>query len=84
MLEQLDAEVSLDYDEEADVLYISIGAPRAAVSIASRSLPGLFIRHAFDGNQDVCGATVAGFSELRRADLDAALPFRVDWDKLRP
>lgn len=82
MLDQLDAEVSLEYDDEGDVLYISLGAPRAAVSIPSPELPGLFLRRALDNGQ-VCGATVIGFSELSRADLDAVVPFRVDWQKLR-
>ena len=82
MLGQLAAEVSLEYDQEGDVLYLSLGAPRAAWSSPSPKLPGLLIRRAFD-NGEVCGATVIGFSELDQAELDAVLPFRVDWRKLR-
>ena len=52
--------VAWDYDEEADVLYLSIGEPRAAVGIDIGD--GLVLR--FDeANNEVAGMTVIGLRE---------------------
>lgn len=81
-LDQLDHKISLDYDDEADVLYVSIGAPRPAISRPVVGMPNVALRYAFDDGA-LCGATIMWFSEYRTEELDAVLPFKVDWSKLR-
>lgn len=57
-----------DYDEEADVLYLSVGEPRPAVGIDIGE--GLIVR--FDeAEQTVVGLTVIG---LRARTVQALLP----------
>ena len=51
------AEVEWDYDEEADVLYISIGEPRPAVSMDIGE--GAILRYD-ETRQEVVGLTLIG------------------------
>lgn len=49
--------VSWDYDEEADVLYLSVGKPRAAIGIDAGD--GVVVRYDETANE-VVGLTVIG------------------------
>lgn len=59
---------SWDYDEEADVLYVSVGTPRAAVGIDIGD--GLVLRY-YESHQEVVGLTVIGFRERLLRNLGA-------------
>ena len=56
-----------DYDKDADVLYLSIGAPRAAVGIDIGD--GLVLRYD-ENHREVVGLTVIGFRERLLRNLD--------------
>jgi uncharacterized protein YuzE len=58
-----------EYDEEADVLYISVGKPRTAVGVDIGE--GVVVR--FDDKQkEVVGITVLGFRTRTLQGLNAA------------
>ncbi|MBA2277694.1 MAG: DUF2283 domain-containing protein [Chloroflexia bacterium] len=58
-----------DYDKDADVLYLSVGAPRAAVGIDIGD--GLVLR--YDGSlREVVGLTVIGLRERLARNLDTS------------
>lgn len=59
ILEQ-SANLNWDYDEEADVLYISVGPPRAAVGVDIGD--GVIVRYD-EANHEVVGITVIGVRE---------------------
>lgn len=64
------AEVSWDYDEEADVLYLSIGEPRPAVGVDIGE--GVIARYD-EVQKEVVGITLIGLrarllNELARSD----------------
>lgn len=60
--------LSVDYDDEADTLYLSLGEPRPAVGEVDDK--GVILRYALD-NEDHCGVTVPWFKEWadEREDL---------------
>ena len=49
-----------DYDEEADVLYISVGQPRSAVGVDVGE--GLIVRYD-EANHEVVGLTIIGMRD---------------------
>lgn len=52
--------INWDYDEDADVLYLSVGSPRPALSVDLGD--GLIAR--YDGERhEVVGLTIVGFRE---------------------
>lgn len=51
------ADLTWDYDEEADVLYISVGKPRSAVGVDIGE--GVIVRYD-EANHEVVGLTVVG------------------------
>jgi uncharacterized protein YuzE len=53
-------EITWEYDEEADVLYLSIGEPRPALGIDVGE--GLVLRYD-EGRREVVGLTVLGLRE---------------------
>lgn len=59
ILERRDA-LSWEYDEEADVLYLSIGEPRPSVSVDLGE--GMVARYD-EGENEVVGLTVIGFRD---------------------
>lgn len=52
--------ISWDYDEDADVLYLSVGEPRAAVGIDIGE--GVVLRYD-ESRREVAGLTVIGIRE---------------------
>lgn len=54
------SEITWDYDEEADVLYISIGAPRQALGVDIGD--GVILRYD-EAAKEVMGLTLIGLSE---------------------
>lgn len=58
-----------DYDEEADVLYISIGAPRKALGVDIGD--GAIVRYVED-TQEVAGLTLIGVKERLLSTLKAS------------
>ncbi len=64
------------YDEDADVLYISIGAPRPSYAREDSEVECLNLLYAVnDGN--LCGATVVWYSEQDKDQLRRRIPFEV-------
>ena len=59
--------VSWDYDEEADVLYVSFGEPRPAVGVEIGA--GLVLRYD-EARDELIGLTVVGLLERLRAGLN--------------
>lgn len=59
--------ISRDYDEEADVLYLSVGEPRPALGIDVGD--GLIVRYD-EGRREVVGLTVIGLRQ--RVDQELA------------
>ena len=56
-----------DYDEEADVLYISVGQPRPAVGVDIGD--GLIVRYD-ETNHEVVGLTVIGMRDRLLKGID--------------
>jgi uncharacterized protein YuzE len=61
------ADVSWDYDEEADVLYLSVGEPRPAVGVDIGE--GVVARYDED-NREVVGVTLIGLRARLLRELD--------------
>ena len=64
---------SLDgsYDEEADVLYISIGPPKPALGVDVGD--GLIVRYDEDTNE-IVGVTIIGLRERAEDELSQPMP----------
>ncbi|TET46755.1 DUF2283 domain-containing protein [candidate division TA06 bacterium] len=60
--------LSWDYDEEADVLYISIGEPQEALGIDIGE--GAIVRYAED-KREIVGLTLVGMKERLLSSLKA-------------
>jgi uncharacterized protein YuzE len=67
---QKPSEIAWDYDEEADVLYLSVGAPRPAVGVDIGE--GMILRYDAAG-KEVVGLTLVGL----RARLLKNLPDQI-------
>lgn len=63
----LDGTLDWDYDEEADALYLSVGAPRAATGVDVGE--GLIVRHDEESGEFV-GLTVTHLLARLRDSLD--------------
>jgi uncharacterized protein YuzE len=61
------AEVNWDYDEEADVLYLSLGEPRQAVGVDIGE--GVITRYD-EANKEVVGITLIGLRARLLRELD--------------
>jgi uncharacterized protein YuzE len=61
-------QVHWEYDEEADVLYLSIGEPRPAVGVDIGE--GVVVRYD-EGNREVVGLTILGLRERTLQRLSA-------------
>ena len=61
------AEVRWDYDEEADVLYLSVGDPRPAVGVDIGE--GVVARYD-EANKEVVGVTLIGLRARLAEELD--------------
>ena len=61
------AEVHWDYDEEADVLYLSVGDPRPAVGVDIGE--GVVARYD-EENKEVVGVTLIGLRARLTEELD--------------
>ena len=61
------ADVSWDYDEEADVLYLSVGEPKPAVGIDIGE--GVIARYD-EENKEVVGVTLIGLRARLLRELD--------------
>ncbi len=61
------ADVSWDYDEEADVLYLSVGEPRPAVGVDIGE--GVVARYD-EENKEVVGVTLIGLRARLLRELD--------------
>ena len=59
------------YDEKADVLYISIGAPRPAVGVEIDN--GVIVRYDEDTNE-IVGITIIGIRESASYELSQPIP----------
>jgi len=59
--------VSWDYDEEADVLYLSVGEPRPAVGVDVGE--GVIARYD-DANREVVGITLIGLRSRLLEELE--------------
>jgi len=55
--------ISYDYDDEADVLYISIGKPKKSITEEYRN----FAIHFDQKTKKVVGLTIMSFSEIARS-----------------
>jgi uncharacterized protein YuzE len=64
------ATINWDYDEDADVLYLSVGEPRPAVGIDIGD--GLVLRYDED-HREVVGLTVIGLQARLQKGLSASL-----------
>ncbi len=60
------ANLTWDYDEEADVLYISVGQPRPAVDIGE----GVIVRYD-EARHEVVGLTVIGLKDRLLKGIEA-------------
>lgn len=72
--------LTVNYDQEHDVLYISVGKPVPSFS-DEEGLKGLYIRRAM-GSGKVTGATVMDYSKRNKRSLGKYLPFKVDFHSL--
>lgn len=61
------ADVSWDYDEEADVLYLSVGEPKPAVGVDIGE--GVIARYD-EENKEVVGVTLIGLRARLLRELD--------------
>lgn len=64
---QRPASLTWDYDEEADVLYISVGQPRDAVGVDIGE--GVIVRYD-ETNREVVGLTVIGMKDRLMKGID--------------
>jgi uncharacterized protein YuzE len=69
------------YDADSDVLYLSIGEPRAAVDTEETS-QGHAIRYDADG--EIIGITIVNAKWLIERDGQIELPLRLDAEDLAP
>jgi uncharacterized protein YuzE len=65
------SDVNWDYDEEADVLYLSIGEPRPAVGVDIGE--GVILRYD-ESQHEVVGITLIGLRRRLLRDLEPASP----------
>jgi hypothetical protein len=64
------------YDQEADVLYISLGKPVPSISKEDPEIEGLHYRYAI-GTKNLSGATIVWYSLQDKDELRRRLPFPV-------
>jgi len=64
--------IKLNYDDQADVLYISIGDPRPGIAIEAND--GNFIRYA-QGTDKIIGITILDFAER-------FIPDKIAWKEI--
>jgi uncharacterized protein YuzE len=62
-------DITWDYDEDADVLYLSVGEPRPAVGMDIGE--GVIVRYD-EGRQEVVGLTLIGLRSRVMASLSGA------------
>lgn len=74
-------DIQARYDRDHDVLYLSVGNPRPAYSLAEDDDGRIIIRHDFE-THEIVGVTVVGFRSFDRKKLQARLPFHVDLTKI--
>ncbi len=67
---------ALNYDQEHDVLYISLGPPVPSYSDED-GVRGVLIRRAI-GTGEITGATIIDYSKRDKKQLQKVLPFRVN------
>ncbi|MBC7345626.1 MAG: DUF2283 domain-containing protein [Clostridia bacterium] len=65
----------LNYDEEHDVLYISLGEPVPSYS-EEDGAKGVLVRYSF-ATGEVSGATILDYSKRNKKELLRQLPFSV-------
>lgn len=71
--------ITVDYDREHDVLYVSLGKPKP--SYCDDDIEGVLIRRTMDTNR-LSGVTIMDFSRKTRDQLKRIIPFKVDISEL--
>jgi hypothetical protein len=66
----------IGYDEQADVLYVSIGCPVPSVSEEDHEVEGVHYRYSLE-TRILLGATILLYSRQDKAELRKRLPFLV-------
>jgi uncharacterized protein YuzE len=66
------AAITWDYDEDADVLYLSVGEPRPAVGMDIGE--GVIVRYD-EGRREVVGLTLIGLRSRLMGSLSSAAPW---------
>jgi len=68
--------VSMEYDDEADVLYIALGSPQPAIAREDPDIEGLHMLYSVQSGQ-LCGVTVIWYSRQDKSKLLERIPFSV-------
>ena len=69
--------IQMLYDKGADVLYISLGAPRPAYAVEDGELEGLHYRYSL-ADDTLFGVTIVWYSRQDKGALKKKLPFTVE------
>ena len=75
-------DVQIRYDATGDVLYVSLGEPRAAYGVPDQIIDNLIVRYDPIGHQ-VVAVTIVGFRRTDLPTLQTRLPFPVDFSRLQ-
>ncbi|WP_413780315.1 DUF2283 domain-containing protein [Anaeroselena agilis] len=71
--------LTLNYDTEHDILYVSLGTPRP--SYCSRDVDGILIRNSFNDGR-FSGVTIMDFSKRTKEQLQKVIPVKLDIENL--
>ncbi|HBC94325.1 MAG TPA: hypothetical protein DCZ10_15860 [Pelotomaculum sp.] len=71
--------LTLNYDKEHDVMYVSLGAPKP--SYCDDDIEGVLIRRSLESNR-LSGVTIMDFSRKTKEQLKRIIPFNLDISEL--
>lgn len=72
-------ELNIGYDQEYDILYVSIGAP--VPSYCDKDIEGVLFRKAMNSHE-LSGVTIMDFSQKTKSQLKRILPPEISVDEL--
>ncbi len=71
--------LTLNYDENHDVLYVSLGTPKP--SYCDNDIDGVLIRRSIKSNR-LSGLTIMDFSKKNKEQLKRIIPYKINLDEL--
>lgn len=69
------ATINRTYDSEADVMYISLGRPKPALTKPLRECDAVLVRYDMN-SKEVVGATIYSYSQFDKNYLESIIPIQ--------